>query len=203
MRCIFPALAAAAFIGVSPQCLSEDYATGQDAFNVGDYETALAIWQPLADAGDAEGQFGVGLLYANGFGVAMDDNLALQFYGLAAEQNHGQALCNLGTMHANGWGVPQSDAEAFNYYIRAAELGVTEAQNSVSRMYTLGYGTEQNIVEAHKWLAIAMEFGDLGAHYKLEELVGQMSPEEVAEAASLTADWIEANAALLADNDLE
>ncbi len=202
MRTVLPTLVAAAFIGVSPHCLGEDYATGQDAFNVGDYETALAIWLPLADAGDAEGQFGVGLLYANGFGVAMDDNLALQYYGLAAEQNHGQALCNLGTMHANGWGVPLSDAEAFSYYIRAAEQGVTEAQNNVSRMYTLGYGTEQSMVEAHKWLTIAMEFGDLGAHYKREELVRQMSPEEVAEAAKLTAEWLEANAGLLAENDL-
>ncbi len=201
MRNLLTALVAAAFIGFSPLCLGEDYATGQDAFDVGDYETALAIWQPLADAGDADSQFGMGMLYASGFGVAMDDTLALTYYGLAAEQGHGQAMCNLGTMHANGWGVPQDDAEAFKFYSLAAELGITEAQSNLAGMYTLGFGAEQDYVQAHKWLLIAERLNHSGATYKVEELVRRMSDEQIAEGASLAAEWLDAHPAIVAACD--
>ena len=63
----------------------------------------------------------MGLLYANGFGVPLDDDQALKWYSLAADQNHAEAQCNLAVMHANGWGVPQSDAEAFKWYSLAAD----------------------------------------------------------------------------------
>lgn len=201
MRILRPTLLTALLISVSTFSFGEDYATGQDAFNVGDYDTALAVWQPLADAGDADSQFGMGMLYANGFGVALDDTLALTYYGLAAEQGHGQALCNLGTMHANGWGVPQDDAEAFRFYGLAAELGVTEAQSNLSGMYQLGMGTEKDMVQAHKWLAIAQRLNHSGATYKLEELVGRMSEEEIAEGAELAAAWLDAHPEIVAACD--
>ena len=33
-----------------------DFETGQEAYNSGDYETALAAWQPLAEGGNADGR---------------------------------------------------------------------------------------------------------------------------------------------------
>ena len=53
---------------LSPSAWGADVTKGQDAYNSGDYQTAIAEWQPLAESGDAEAQFGMGLLYANGFG---------------------------------------------------------------------------------------------------------------------------------------
>ena len=60
-----------------PVSWSADIAKGQVAYDSGDYQTAIAEWQPLAEAGQAAGQFGMGLIYANGFGVALDDAQAL------------------------------------------------------------------------------------------------------------------------------
>ena len=85
--------------------LGGDFTKGQDAYSSGDYETAIAEWQPLADEGHAGGQFGMGLLYANGFGVSLDDEQALKWYRAAADQGHGQAQCNLAVMHAAGAGA--------------------------------------------------------------------------------------------------
>ena len=198
MRILSPALLAAVLIGASPICFAQDYDAGNDAFSVGDYETAHSIWQPLADAGDADSQFGMGMLYANGFGVALDDTLALTYYGLAAEQGHGQALCNLGTMHANGWGVPPSDEEAFKFYGLAAELGITEAQSNLSGMYQRGNGTEQDLVQAHKWITIAAGLNHSGAEYKLEQLSGEMTAEQIAEGASLATAWLDAHPEIVA-----
>ena len=58
---------------------SGDFEAGMDAFNSGDYDTALAKWQPLAEAGDAEGQYGLGMMYGNGLGVDMNDEKALSY----------------------------------------------------------------------------------------------------------------------------
>ena len=198
MRYLTSALYALVFMSMSTLGWAEDYDAGNEAFNVGDYETAHAIWQPLADAGDADSQFGMGMLYANGFGVAMDDTLALSYYGKAAEQGHGQALCNLGTMHANGWGVPQSDEEAFKYYAQAAELGITEAQANLSSMYARGYGTEQDIVQAHMWMSIAAGLNHSGAEYKLEQLANDMTEEQIAEGATLATAWLDAHPDIVA-----
>ncbi len=45
---------------------------GVAAYKRGDYATALRLWRPLAEQGDADAQFNLGLMYANGEGVPQD-----------------------------------------------------------------------------------------------------------------------------------
>ena len=45
---------------------------GLDAYNAGDDTTALAIWRPCAEQGNAVAQYNLGLMYRNGYGVAQD-----------------------------------------------------------------------------------------------------------------------------------
>ncbi len=184
------------FLAVLPLILSSiswsaDAAKGQEAYDLGDYETALTQWQPLAEEGRADSQFGMGLLYANGFGVPLDDDQALKWYRLAADQGHTQAQCNLAVMHANGWGVPQSDDEAFKWYSLAAEQGVAEAQISIGQMYWGGFGAAQDNVQAHMWFTIASELGDYDAAFKRDDIAASMSAEEISEADRLASVWIE------------
>jgi len=168
-----------------------DFEKGQEAYSSGDYETALTEWQTLADEGNADAQFGLGLLYANGFGVAMNDDQALKWYGLAAGQSHADAQANLGVMHANGWGVPQSDEEALKWYSLAAEQGILAAQMAVAKMYASDFGPERNFVQAHKWFNVASELGDYNAASKRDDLTARMPPEQIAEATDLAAAWLE------------
>lgn len=170
---------------------SEDVTKGRAAYDSAQYETALNEWQPLAEAGDAESQFGMGQLYANGYGVPLDDAQALKWYGLAADQGHPDAECNLAVMHANGWGVPQSDAEAAKWFELAAQHGVPVAQVNLGKMYTHGFGTEQSYVQAYKWFSIASDLGDVDALQKRDEIVRQMSPEEIAAASGLVSAWFD------------
>jgi len=177
---------------------SADFATGRVAYDSGDYETALTKWRPLAEAGDADGQFGMGLLYGSGYGVELDDFQALKWYVLAAGQGHAKAQCNIAVMHANGWGVPQSDEEALKWYSLAAEQGVTPAQINVARMYAGGFGAAEDKVQGHKWFSIAAELGDDDATYNRDILAATMSAEEIAESKRLTMEWLESNQSLLA-----
>lgn len=169
---------------------SADSVKGQEAYDIGDYQTALMEWQALAEEGDADSQFGMGLLNANGFGVPLNDDEALKWYRLAADQGHAQAQCNLAVMHANGWGVPQSDEAAFKWYGLAADQGVVEAQTSLAKMYARGRGTARDSVQAYRWYVIAVELGDSGASYKRDEIASKMSEVELSEADQLANEWM-------------
>ena len=166
-----------------------DLEKGLAAYDVGDYETSLTECQPLADEGNAAAQFCVGRLYANGFGVAMNDALALQWYGLAAEQGYSEAQFNLGLMHANGWGVEMNDEEAAKLYRLAADQGFIEAQTSLAMLCHKGRGVEQNLIEAYMWYDIAVQLGDLNSSYKRDDVAADMSPEQVETAQQMATRW--------------
>jgi len=59
-----------------------------------------------AEAGDAEAQCVLGVMYANGKGVLKDDEEAVKWYRKAAVQGNAKAQFNLGIAYENGLGVP-------------------------------------------------------------------------------------------------
>jgi len=92
MRYVIQSVILAVFLLSSATVYSANLEKGMAAFSEGDYETAMAECQPLADEGNVEAMFCVGRMYANGFGVPMNDELALKWYGLAAGEGHPEAL---------------------------------------------------------------------------------------------------------------
>lgn len=185
---------------ISPFALSGDFKKGWEAYSSTDYATALAEWQELADAGDRDASYGMGLLYGNGFGVDMNDDLALKYYGVAAEQGHADAQFNLAVMHQNGWGVPQSDDKANEYYKLAAEQGVTQAQIALGRFYSLDFLDTYDPVEAYKWFTLAEALGDVDAADKREFIASRMTSDQVIEADGLVNVWMDRHRTLFADN---
>ena len=73
-------------------------------------------------------------MYANGEGVPQDDQEAVRWYRLAADQGLAQAQYNLGVMYANGEGVPQDDQEAVRWYRLAADQGLAQAQLNLGQL---------------------------------------------------------------------
>ena len=69
---------------------------GVAAYAVEDYATALRLWRPIAEQGDAEAQHNLGLMYAEGRGVPQDYAKALIWFRLGAECDHAGAQNNLG-----------------------------------------------------------------------------------------------------------
>jgi TPR repeat protein len=58
----------------------------------------LHEWRPLAEQGDADAQYRLGVLYANGYGVPKDYVQARQWYEKAAAQGNTIAQYNLGRL---------------------------------------------------------------------------------------------------------
>jgi TPR repeat protein len=169
---------------------SADLQKGLAAYDVGDYETSLAECQPLADAGDPAAQFCVGRLYANGFGVPMDDAVALHWYGAAAAQGHAEAQFNLAVFTENGWGVAMDSLEAAKWYRLAADQGFLQAQTTLAKNFQYGRGVDRDMVEAYKWYAIAEQSGDDTAQVGLDEIAAELSPEQLAEAKQRAEQWL-------------
>jgi len=51
---------------------SADFLKGYEAYNSGDYSTALKEWRPLAEQGNADAQLNLGYMYTKGQGVFQD-----------------------------------------------------------------------------------------------------------------------------------
>jgi TPR repeat protein len=200
MRRLSALILAASLLMLSTVAWSGDFRKGWDAYNSLDYATAKAEWEALADAGDAKAAYGMGLLYGNGFGVDMNDELALKYYGIAAQQGHADAAFNLAVMHQNGWGVPPSDEVANKWYLVAANKGNTEAQMALGRYYAMDFLDTYDPVKAYKWFDIASRLGDYGASEKREFVASRMTPEQLSEAQRVVEAWIAANEALFRDN---
>ena len=107
---IIPFLLFSLFLGLPSY--SSDFDKGLTAYNNGDYATALKEWKPLAEEGDVDAQYYLGVLYDNGDGVPQDYKEAVRWYTLAAEQGDVDAQYNLDFIHRKGLGVPQDDKEA-------------------------------------------------------------------------------------------
>ena len=198
MRTYVVSILAVASLAFAAAVAAGDYQDGRAAYDAGNFEKALAVWAPAAESGDADSQYGMGLLYSEGIVVPMDDIQALKWYGLAADQGHGEAQYKLGVMHANGWGVPMNEAEAMKFYRLAAENGVTEAQVSLGTMYQNGFSIEQDKIEALKWFTVAMKLGDNDARVHQEYLAERMPAEELAKADAEVNAWFNDHQTMLA-----
>src|SRR5262245_10227335 len=85
---------------------------------------SLKRWLPLAEQGQAEAQYYVARIYANGMsGVSTDYGKAAEWYQLAAKQNFTSAIQELGYMYEQGLGVKQDSMMALNLQRQAAGLG--------------------------------------------------------------------------------
>ncbi|MGI9229087.1 MAG: tetratricopeptide repeat protein, partial [Gammaproteobacteria bacterium] len=76
-----------------------------------------------AKRGDADAQFGLGVMHYVGEGAPQNYVEAARWYRLAAEQGHADAQFHLGVMYYDGDGVSQDYDEAARWYRLAAEQG--------------------------------------------------------------------------------
>lgn len=144
-----------------------DFKAGLEAYQRGDYATALHEWQPLAEKGDANSQYNLGLLYNHGSGVPQDYAKAAEWYRKAADQGNSNAEYNLGVMYSTGQGVTKDSAEAMRWYLKAAEKGIPGAQNNLAALYDEGPGGFRDYAQAEKWYRKAAEQGIATAQFNL------------------------------------
>ena len=159
------------------------------AYDRGDYATALHLWRPLAEQGDAIAQFNLGIVYANGQGVPQDYAAAVLWFRKAAKQGNDSAQFNLGTMYFKGEGAPQNYATAVSWYREAAKQGHVKAQFNLGAMYDNSQGVPQDDLHAHMRFDRSAAQGDRDAAIKRSYVAAKMTPAQMGEAQKMAREW--------------
>ena len=117
---------------------SADVQRAIDAYNEGDYAAAMAVWEPLANQGNRDAQFAMGVLYYEGHGVNKNLDEALAWFRKAADSEHPTAMFNLGWPTGRD-GLSQSFAQAVDWWEQAAESGdVASVQSDLPTILAKG-----------------------------------------------------------------
>jgi TPR repeat protein len=170
---------------------------GYAAYQKGRYATAVELLRPSAEAGDAHAQSTLGLMYyRGGRGLQPDDEKAIKWFRLAAQQRDPVAEFNLGVMYSDGEGVPQDNAEAAKWYSLAADQGDARAEYNLGLWYAQGMDGQPDYVRAHMWFNLA------ASHFPASDIsdrtlavnnrnvvAGKMTADQIAEAQRRAREW--------------
>lgn len=169
--------------------MTELYNRGVDAYEKGDYTTAIRFYTIAAEFGHRGAQCNLGYCYQHGLGCEENARYAVYYYRKAAEQESAVAEFNLASCYLRGEGGLTYDyARAGELLRRALAHGAKEAEPILEelsrRRYrklarrvwavsaTLLVRGEEYITEALKFRLIAAEMGNpramfaMGCHYE-------------------------------------
>ena len=121
------------------------------------FDEAFKLFKDLAESGDVNAQYKLGVFYYFGDGIEEDLKESFKWYMKAAEQGSVKAQNRIGDFYYFGDGVEKDLKEAFKWYMKTAENGDTYAQYKIGDFYYYGEGVEKDLKEAFKWYMRAAE----------------------------------------------
>ena len=158
------------------------YSLALTAFNSQHYEDAVKMALVAASKGSKSAENLLGACYENGYGVPVNQEMAIKFYTSSAEAGSADAQFNLGRLYyliseskhytkVGGMSVRigpepivpyEEDVQAVKWFRKAAEQGSVKAQYSLGMCLYEGNGVERtakNMEEGKHWLRKAAEQG--------------------------------------------
>lgn len=184
----------AAAIGLSGLLLTSiaaaDGVAGFEAYEKGDYATALKEFMPLAESGQASAEAAVGQMYFEGKGVKPDMKEAARWLEPAASKGIARAQFLLGKLYLTGEGVAAPDpVKAAALTKAAADQGIPEAQVDTCAFYYQGVGVQKDLVQAYLYANLAAQQGSEDGRSILTLLSQDMKPEDVAKGDAAVRAW--------------
>ena len=151
---------------VTTQSAQADTKAGVDAFMQGNYTTAVAIWRPLAIAGDSDAQYNLAQAYWLGRGVAADPKQAEDWYRRAAELGQPKARDALGLLLFQ----TGRQREALPLIEESAGRGMPQAQYVYATLLFNGDMVEKDWVRSYALMTRASAGGVTAAATALAQL---------------------------------
>jgi hypothetical protein len=167
-----------------------DGVAGFQAYEKGDYATALKEFLPLAEAGQTSAEAAVGQMYFEGKGVAPDMQQAARWLEPAAAKGNARAQFLLGKLYLSGEGVAAPDpAKAAALTKAAADQGLVDAQVDICAFYYQGVGVPKDLVQSYLYASLAAEQGSPDGTSILSLLSQDMNPEDIAKGDAAVRAW--------------
>jgi TPR repeat protein len=145
-------------------------------------KTALKLFQPLAETGNAKAQYHLAIMYEHGWGTPADPKKAVELYTKAAEQSLVPAQARLGEIYLRGTLVLQDLAKAREWCERAARAQDSDAELELADIYEHGLGVPQDAIEAYAWNALAARHGNSLAAMQRDRILRTLAPDQQAKA---------------------
>lgn len=139
---------------------------------------SMARLESLAESGDLEALYNLGLRYLHGNVVAQDGRKALAYWKRAAEQGHAASQNNIGFLYSEGLGVPKNEKLALLWYRKAADAGFAIGMVNVGKHYQKGLAVKQDHNKAREFYEQAMDLGNQEAVELLEALPKEVAPKK-------------------------
>jgi TPR repeat protein/peptidoglycan hydrolase-like protein with peptidoglycan-binding domain len=139
---------------------------GLEAFGMKDFATANSELRPLADKGNAEAQYTLGMIFFHGYGVTKDIPRAFDLFSRAAKQGDKKHQFALGWMYAKVEEVANIH-EAIKWYRKAASRGHAYSQINLGNIYFSGKKIAKDYAKAIKWYRLAAENGLALAQFEM------------------------------------
>jgi uncharacterized protein len=118
-----------------------------------DYPGLLRIAEPLAKSGDPLAQGVLGGMYQRGLGVEKDENEAIYWFELSAQQGLSSSQYYLGTiLLAKALAEENDSALAISWLEKAAEQKQGYAEQTLGTIYKYGLGVPVDLQRADFWL---------------------------------------------------
>lgn len=145
---------------------AQSFEEAKQAYDNGDYNTAITIAEQLTDCPDA--QILLGNIYIDGLGINHANFAkAMEYYQKAADANNAEAQYIIGSLFYSGRGLHQSYSEAAVWYEKSALNGYAQAQSDLGEMNYRGKGIPRDYTKAAKWFEMAAEQNDAKAMFFL------------------------------------
>ena len=126
-------------------------------------EVAARLLSTLADSGNAEAQYRLGLMYFSGKGVPENEKKSYDLLLRSATQGHVNAMLQLANVLTFGQQIPtliaDPDQEAAKWYFQAASAGNAEAQYNLGVLFQTGKGVVRDDKESLHWMQQAARNG--------------------------------------------
>ncbi|MCB1733596.1 MAG: SEL1-like repeat protein [Gammaproteobacteria bacterium] len=151
-------LSEATLTATPPPRSADVYKRGVASMEAGNFADAYCLWKPLAEQGYSEAQYSLGWMYANGYGLAMDEAQALTWWKRAAEHGHADAQFAVAMAYMYGDGVKQDRDVASQWLIKAAAAGLEDAKvillDMAGRGVDAAEGAVGKLLKSGKWQAL-------------------------------------------------
>jgi uncharacterized protein len=155
------------------------------AFDQGQYLTALTLAEAQTRKGNAAAFTLIGRIYADGLGVPKDEFTAASWYSRGAELGDTEAAFLFGVMLAQGGGIEKNMDQAGQMFEKAALKEHPQANYNLGLLFLSGNGKPENPARAAQHMAFAASKGVAAAQYDLATLYqkGHGVPPDALEAA--------------------
>jgi uncharacterized protein len=144
-----------------------------------DYKKRLKAQLAAANAGDAEAQYRLGMMYFRGRGAKPDYKEMQRWFLAAANQGHPIAQLRMGNMYKDGYFQTRDLPRANEWFRKAAMQNNGFALSILGVGHMGGLGVPQDEVKGYALLVLGAWFGDYSAKSIRHGAIGTRVSEEV------------------------